>query len=89
MKMTTDIPASTTAPDKSKGKGKGGKFLVLPPDFKRNVPDGYFVVPSNPKARKATGSRQYKARAGGWRFVSMARKRPGSSKPGVRARLNM
>ncbi|PVB59846.1 DUF1254 domain-containing protein [Labrenzia sp. 011] len=27
-------------------KGKGGKFLVLPPDFKGEVPDGYFVVPS-------------------------------------------
>ncbi len=28
-------------------KGKGGKFLVLPPDYKGDVPDGYFVVPSN------------------------------------------
>ena len=27
-------------------KGKGGKFLVLPPDYKGDVPDGYFVVPS-------------------------------------------
>ena len=27
-------------------KGKGGKYLVLPPDYKGNVPDGYFVVPS-------------------------------------------
>jgi len=27
-------------------KGKGGKFLVLPPKYKGNVPDGYFVVPS-------------------------------------------
>jgi len=25
-------------------KGKGGKFLVLPPDHKGDVPDGYFVV---------------------------------------------
>ncbi len=25
-------------------KGKGGKFLVLPPDFEGDVPDGYFVV---------------------------------------------
>jgi hypothetical protein len=27
-------------------KGKGGKFLVLPPGYKSDVPDGYFVVPS-------------------------------------------
>ncbi|TWT46848.1 DUF1254 domain-containing protein [Botrimarina hoheduenensis] len=27
-------------------KGKGGKFLVLPPDYDGKVPDGYFVVPS-------------------------------------------
>lgn len=27
-------------------KGKGGKFLVLPPGYKGEVPDGYFVVPS-------------------------------------------
>ena len=28
-------------------KGKGGKFLVLPPGYKGDVPDGYYVVPSN------------------------------------------
>ena len=27
-------------------QGKGGKFLVLPPGYKGDVPDGYFVVPS-------------------------------------------
>ncbi|WP_223427905.1 DUF1254 domain-containing protein [Tateyamaria pelophila] len=27
-------------------KGKGGKFLVLPPDYDGDVPDGYFVIPS-------------------------------------------
>lgn len=27
-------------------KGNGGKFLVLPPDYKGDVPKGYFVVPS-------------------------------------------
>lgn len=27
-------------------KGKGGKFLVLPPAYDGDVPDGYFVVPS-------------------------------------------
>ena len=27
-------------------KGKGGKFLVLPPDYDGEVPRGYFVVPS-------------------------------------------
>jgi len=29
-----------------KDQGKGGKYLVLPPGFKGDVPDGYFVVPS-------------------------------------------
>ena len=28
-------------------KGKGGKFLVLPPGYEGDVPDGYFVVRSN------------------------------------------
>jgi hypothetical protein len=28
-------------------KGKGGNFLVLPPGYDGEVPDGYFVVPSN------------------------------------------
>ncbi len=28
-------------------QGKGGKFLVLPPGYDGDVPDGYFVVPSN------------------------------------------
>jgi hypothetical protein len=27
-------------------KGKGGKYLVLPPEYEGEVPDGYFVVPS-------------------------------------------
>jgi len=27
-------------------KGKGGKYLILPPDYKGEVPDGYFVVKS-------------------------------------------
>ena len=27
-------------------KGKGGKYLVLPPDYKGDVPEGYFVVKS-------------------------------------------
>jgi hypothetical protein len=26
-------------------KGKGGKYLVLPPEYKGDVPEGYFVVP--------------------------------------------
>jgi hypothetical protein len=25
-------------------KGKGGKFLVLPPDYEGDVPEGYFVI---------------------------------------------
>src|SRR5210317_2070125 len=27
-------------------KGKGGKYLVLPPDYEGDIPEGYFVVPS-------------------------------------------
>jgi hypothetical protein len=27
-------------------KGKGGKYIVLPPGFKGSAPDGYFAVPS-------------------------------------------
>ncbi|MFC1601457.1 DUF1254 domain-containing protein [Candidatus Sumerlaeota bacterium] len=27
-------------------KGKGGKYLILPPDYKGEIPDGYFVVRS-------------------------------------------
>ena len=27
-------------------KGKGGKYLVLPPGYKGDIPKGYFVVPS-------------------------------------------
>ncbi len=27
-------------------KGKGGKYLVLPPDYKGEVPDGYFIAKS-------------------------------------------
>ena len=33
-------------------KGTGGKFLVLPPGYDGDVPDGYYFVPSNTK-RKA------------------------------------
>ncbi len=29
-----------------KDKGKGGKYLILPPDYKGDVPDGYFVFRS-------------------------------------------
>jgi len=36
----TDIGA--TGPD----KGKGGKYLILPPGYEGDVPSGYFVVPS-------------------------------------------
>ena len=35
----TDVGAA--GPD----KGKGGKYLFLPPDFKGDTPDGYFVFP--------------------------------------------
>ena len=29
-----------------KDQGKGGKYLLLPPDYGGNIPDGYFVVRS-------------------------------------------
>ena len=28
-------------------KGKGGKYLILPPDYKEKVPEGYIPLPSN------------------------------------------
>ena len=31
-----------------KDQGKGGKYLILPPGFRGDVPDGYFVVQSLP-----------------------------------------
>ena len=31
---------------KGPDKGKGGKFLLLPPDYKGDIPEGYFVVKS-------------------------------------------
>jgi hypothetical protein len=40
-KYITDM--GTTGPD----KGKGGKYLFLPPGFKGNVPNGYFVMQSS------------------------------------------
>ncbi|HEX3227719.1 MAG TPA: DUF1254 domain-containing protein, partial [Pyrinomonadaceae bacterium] len=27
--------------------GKGGKFLILPPNYKEKIPDGYIAMPSN------------------------------------------
>jgi hypothetical protein len=39
-KYLTDF--GPTGPD----KGKGGKYLFLPPDYKGKVPDGYFVLKS-------------------------------------------
>jgi hypothetical protein len=27
-------------------KGKGGKYLILPPDYKGKAPAGYIVLPS-------------------------------------------
>jgi hypothetical protein len=27
-------------------KGKGGKYLILPPDYKETIPDGYIAMPS-------------------------------------------
>ena len=39
-RYVTDL--GTAGPD----KGKGGKYLILPPDYKGDVPDGYFVCKS-------------------------------------------
>ena len=32
-------------------KGKGGKYLILPPGYKDKVPDGYIAMPSDTYAR--------------------------------------
>jgi hypothetical protein len=37
------VDFGATGPD----KGKGGKYLILPPDYEGEVPDGYFVARSN------------------------------------------
>ena len=37
------VDFGATGPD----KGKGGKYLILPPDYEGDVPDGYFVARSN------------------------------------------
>jgi len=37
-RWVTDV--GITGPD----KGKGGKYLLLPPGYKGQIPDGYFVA---------------------------------------------
>jgi len=37
------VDFGATGPD----KGKGGKYLILPPDYEGDVPEGYFVARSN------------------------------------------
>ena len=37
------VDFGATGPD----KGKGGKYLILPPDYEGDVPDGYFVARSS------------------------------------------
>jgi hypothetical protein len=37
------VDFGATGPD----KGEGGKYLILPPDYEGDVPDGYFVARSN------------------------------------------
>ena len=32
--------------DRLRSKGKGGKYLILPPDYKDKVPEGYIALPS-------------------------------------------
>jgi len=59
MKMQTEIPPGIVTPDKLEtslgtltafdgvpDKGKGGKFLILPPGYEGNVPEGYHVAKS-------------------------------------------
>src|SRR5215472_18811182 len=40
------MPMADIGPD-GVDQGKGGKYLVLTPDFKGNVPDGYIVLKSD------------------------------------------
>jgi hypothetical protein len=40
---TWDVPLEIVGPD-GEDKGQGGKYLILPPDFKGDVPAGYFPV---------------------------------------------
>ena len=40
------MPMADVGPD-GEDKGKGGKYLVLPPGFKGNPPAGYIVLPSD------------------------------------------
>jgi hypothetical protein len=61
-----DSDLGFTGPD----KGKGGKYLLLPPDYKGDVPNGYFVV----------HSRTF----GHWIFLRTFLK-DGDPKPGVEA----
>ena len=44
-------------------KGKGGKYLLLPPGYEGTVPDGYFVVKMSDLPQLGNGSR---FRAGYW-----------------------
>src|SRR5262249_6492253 len=40
------MPMADVGPD-GEDKGKGGKYLVLPPGFRGDVPDGYIVLRSD------------------------------------------
>jgi len=40
------MPLADVGPE-GEDKGKGGKYLVLPPGFKGNPPDGFIVLPSD------------------------------------------
>jgi hypothetical protein len=51
-------------------KGSGGKFLLLPPDFQGNVPDGYFVSKS-PTNRVTFGMRGFQSEGNTSEAVSL------------------
>jgi len=43
---TWQMPLEDAGPEGA-DKGKGGKYLILPPDYKEHVPDGYVVLHSD------------------------------------------
>jgi hypothetical protein len=43
---TWQMPLEDAGPDGA-DKGKGGKYLLLPPDYKGDKPEGYFVLPAD------------------------------------------
>jgi hypothetical protein len=57
------MPLEDAGPDGA-DKGKGGKYLILPPGYKGNVPDGYIVLRSDTFGGFALLRSNLKGRAG-------------------------